>query len=104
MSSGKPAEEEPVDEEPGENPGTEQPGEEEEPSSGSYPLTITLPKNKDKVTVVVQRVTDGGREIVYTKEVDTSEQSIIINIEGTGTQMYEIYIDNELYDRTEIKF
>ncbi len=104
VSSGKPAEEEPVDEEPGENPGTEQPGEEEEPSSGSYPLTITLPKNKDKVTVVVQRVTDGGREIVYTKEVDTSEQSIIINIEGTGTQMYEIYIDNELYDRTEIKF
>lgn len=102
VSSGKPAEEKPSEEQPGEETGTEQPGE--EPASGSYPLTITLPKNKDKVSVVVQRVTDGGREIVYSKEVDTSEQSIIINIEGSGTEVYEIYIDNELYDRTEIKF
>lgn len=103
VSSGKPAEEEPDDEQPGDEPGTEQPGE-EEPGSGSYPLTITLPKDKDKVSVVVQKITDGAREIVYSQEVDTSEQSIIINIEGTGTQVYEIYIDNELYDRTEIKF
>lgn len=102
VSSGKPAEEEPVDEQPGEEPGTEQPGE--EPASGSYPLTITLPKDKDKVSVVVQKITEGAREIVYSQEVDTSEQSIIINVEGTGTQVYEIYIDNELYDRTEIKF
>ncbi len=97
VSSGKPAEEE-----PGEEPGTEQPGE--EPAVSSYPLTITLPSNKDKVTVVVQKISDGGREIIYSQEVDTKEQSIIINIEGTGTEVYEIYIDNELYDRTEIKF
>ena len=101
VSSGNSAEEEPSQENP-EDPengsGTEQ------PSTGIYPLTITLPKNKDKVAVVVQRVTDGAREIVYSKEVDTTAQSIIINVEGTGTQTYEIYIDNELYDRTEIKF
>ncbi len=101
ISSGKPVEEKP-EEQPGEEPGTDEP--KEEPASGAYPLTISLPKNKDKVLVVVQKVTDGAREIVYSQEVDTSEQSIIINIEGTGKQMYEIYIDNELYDRTEIKF
>lgn len=97
VSSGKAVEEGPVEE-----PETEQPGE--GTTTGSYPLTITLPTNKDKVAVVVQKITDGGREIVYSQEVDTKEQSIIINIEGTGTQVYEIYIDNELYERAEIKF
>lgn len=102
VSSGKP-EEEPGDENPGEEPGDEKPGE--EPSEGSYPLTIKLPQDKDKVTVVVQKVTDGGREIVYSQEVETSEQSIIVNLKGTGTQVYEIYIDNELYGNpVEIKF
>ncbi len=76
----------------------------EGPVSGTYPLTITLPTDKNKVTIVIQRVTDGGREIVYSQEVHTKDQSIIINIEGSGTQMYEIYIDNEFYDRAEIKF
>lgn len=98
VSSGKPVEEPPTEEPPVEEPGTE------EPVTGTYPLTITLPKNKDKVTVVVQKISDGGREIVFSKEVNTSEQSIIINIEGTGTQVYEIYIDNELYEKAEIKF
>lgn len=102
VSSGEPAEEEPPAEEPSEGDGTEQPSE--EPSSGSYPLTIALPKDKDNVSVVVQKVTDGGREIVYSQEVETSQQSIIINVEGSGTEVYEIYIDNELYDRVEIKF
>ncbi|MGD9567178.1 MAG: Stk1 family PASTA domain-containing Ser/Thr kinase [Sedimentibacter sp.] len=97
VSSGKPVEEPPVDEEPGTEPG-------DEPVSGTYPLTITLPTNKEKVTVVVQKITDGGREIIYSQEVDTKEQSIIINIEGSGTEVYEIYIDNELYERAEIKF
>lgn len=94
-------------EEPGtEQPGTEQPGTDTETTDeeGTYPLTITLPKGKDKVTVVVQKVSDSGREIVFSQEVKTSEQSIIVNIKGTGTQVFEIYIDNELYERSEITF
>lgn len=103
VSSGKPDTEEPGTEEPGtEEPGN---GDGEDPgASGTYPLTITLPKNKDEVYIVVQRVAEGGREIVYSNDVDTSEQSIIINLEGKGTQVFEIYIDNELYDKVEIKF
>ncbi len=103
ISSGKP--EAPSEENPEEKPG-EKPEEkpEEKPTASSYPLTITLPSNKDKVLVVVQKVADGGREIVYSKEVDTSAQSIIVNIKGSGTEVFEIYIDNELYDRAEIKF
>lgn len=101
VSSGKPVEEK-LPEENEDN--SEEELVTEQPATGTYPLTIKLPKNKDKVTVVVQRITDGAREIVYSKEVDTSEQSIIINVEGTGTQIYEIYIDSELYDKAEIKF
>jgi beta-lactam-binding protein with PASTA domain len=74
------------------------------PTSGKYPLTIALPQDKDKVLVVVQKVTDGGIEIIYSKEVKTSEQSIIVNVEGTGTQTFEIYIDNALYDKANITF
>lgn len=98
VSSGKP-----IEETPPEEPGTEEPGGENQ-AQGTYPLTITLPKDKDSVSVVVQRISDGGREIVYSDDVDTKNQSIIINLKGTGTQAFEIYIDNELYERTEIKF
>ncbi len=78
--------------------------ENEEPEvSGTYPLIISLPKDKDKVTVIVQRVVDGGREVVYSEEVETSNGSIIINVEGKGTQVFEIIIDNKV-ERTEIKF
>ena len=103
VSSGKPSEE-PAN--TVEEPGTEisqTPGD-TQGEAGTYPLTIALPKNKDKVTVVVQKITDEGREIVYSQEVKTSEQSIIVNIKGTGTKVFEIYIDNELYDRLEITF
>ncbi len=93
ISSGKSVEEPPVEEPGG-----------EEPTTGSYPLTISLPKDKEKVLVVVQKISDGGREIIYSQEVDTKEQSIIINIEDTGTQTYEIYIDNVLIEKAEIKF
>lgn len=86
-----------------EEPPVEEPGG-EEPTTGSYPLTISLPKDKEKVLVVVQKISDGGREIIYSQEVDTKEQSIIINIEDTGTQTYEIYIDNVLIEKAEIKF
>ena len=76
----------------------------EEPSVKTFPLTIILPADKEKVLIVVQKVTEQGREIVYSQEVNTSDQSITVNVEGTGTQVFEIYTDNVLYDRTEITF
>lgn len=76
----------------------------EVPTSNTFPLTITLPKDRESVLVVVQKVTAEGREIVYSQSVNTSEQSIIVNVKGTGTQVFEIYTDNVLYDRTEITF
>lgn len=88
--------------------GTDDPGNDgtgnENPKNKTYPLTISLPTDKDKVLVVVQKVTNDGREIIYSKEVKTSEQSIIINIEGSGTETFEIYIDNTLYDKADITF
>jgi len=96
VSSGKTPEE---PEKPVEEPEPETPVE-----TDTYPLTIALPSNKDKVAVVVQKIIDEGREIVYSQEVSTSEQSIIVKIQGTGKQKFEIYIDNELYDTVEINF
>lgn len=76
----------------------------EKPQTKTFPITITLPTDKETVLVVIQKITNDGREIVYSKEVNTSEQSIIVNVEGTGTQTFEIYTDNVLYGRTEITF
>ncbi len=93
VSSGKPEVEEPV-EEP--KPGT--------PDGGIFPLAISLPKDRDRVAIVIQKIASEGREVVYSEEVSTSEGSILINVKGTGTEIFEIYIDNELYDRVEITF
>ena len=89
VSTGKPKTEEPV---------------EPVPEEGVFPLAISLPQDRDKVSIVIQRIALDGREVVYSEEVGTSEGSIIVNVKGTGTGIYEIYIDNELYDRVEIKF
>lgn len=91
VSSGKP-EEEPVEEPTPETPG------------GTFPLAISLPNDRDKAAIVIQRIASEGREVIYSEEVSTSEGSILINVQGRGTEIFEIYIDNELYDRVEITF
>lgn len=93
VSSGKP--EKPVEETP-EIP--------EAPVEGTFPLAIALPRDKDQVTVVIQRIAQEGREVVYSEEVATQEGSVLVNVKGSGTEIFEIYIDNELYDRVEITF
>jgi serine/threonine-protein kinase len=94
LSSGKPEPEEP----PAKETDPEKPGE------GTFPLAISLPTDKDKVAVVIQKTVQGGLEVVFSQEVNTSEGSILVNVQGTGTEIFEIYIDNELYDRVEITF
>lgn len=96
VSSGKPETEEPDIEQTPENPET--------PGEGTFPLAIALPTDRDKVAIVIQRIAQSGREVIYSEEVKTSEGSILINVKGTGTEIFEIYIDNELYDRVEITF
>jgi serine/threonine-protein kinase len=84
----------------------EEPVEVPEPETpvGTFPLAISLPNDRDKVVIVIQRIANEGREVIYSEEVLTSEGSILINVQGTGTEIFEIYIDNELYDRVEITF
>lgn len=93
VSGGKPEVEEPVEEPTPETP-----------SGGTFPLAISLPSDRDKVSIVIQRIASEGREVIYSEEVATTEGSILINVQGTGTEIFEIYIDNELYDRVEITF
>ena len=73
-------------------------------SLASFGLAISLPNDRDKVSIVIQRIASEGREVIYSEEVATTEGSILINVQGTGTEIFEIYIDNELYDRVEITF
>lgn len=87
-----------------ETPVDEKPEVPEDPTTNTFPLTITLPTDRERVIVIVQKVTEDGREIVYSQEVNTSEQSIIVNVKGTGTQIFEIIMDGVLYDKTEITF
>ncbi len=74
------------------------------PEEGVFPLAISLPADRDSVSIVIQRIASDGREVVYSEEVDTSEGNILVNVKGKGTGIFEIYIDNELYDRVEITF
>jgi len=83
---------------------TDNPGETGDNKVKKFPLTITLSNDKEKVLVVVQKVTESGREVIYSKEVKTSEQSLIINVEGSGAETFEIYVDNLLYDTININF
>lgn len=69
-----------------------------------YPLNIVLPNDKDKVLVVVQRIVNANPEVIYSQEVAASMGTLTINIRGTGKQVFEIYIDNTLYTKTEVSF
>ena len=74
-------------------------GPESQPIS-SKPVTVTLPDDRDTVTV---RITVGGKE-AYNQTVDTSVGSVVTPVEGTGTQQICVYIDGALVDQYDETF
>ena len=74
-------------------------GPESQPIS-SKPVTVTLPEDRETVTV---RITVGGKE-AYNQTVDTSVGSVVTPVEGTGTQQICVYIDGALVDQYDETF
>ena len=74
-------------------------GPESQPIS-SQPISVTLPTDRDSVTV---RITVGGRE-AYNQVVNTSVGTVNTSVEGTGTQEVCIYIDDELVETKNVQF
>lgn len=66
----------------------------------SQPITVTLPTDRESVTV---RITVGGQE-VYNQVVNTSVNTVTTSISGTGTQEVCIYIDDELVETKDVQF
>lgn len=56
-------------------------------------IQITLPKDKDKMKVTVQKVQNNIIERVYEAYHNSSEGQIEVPISGTGKAVFEIYID-----------
>ena len=74
-------------------------GPESQPIS-SQPISVTLPTDRDSVTV---RITVGGQE-VYNEVVNTSVGTVTTSVEGTGTQEVCIYIDDALVETKTVRF
>ena len=72
--------------------------------SGNGELVIELPQDKKKVHLLVERVLEDKRIIVYENQVKTEMSPLTISIEGFGVQKFEIFINSEYYEVKEINF
>jgi hypothetical protein len=73
-------------------------------TSGNGELVIELPQDKKKVHLLVERVLEDKRVIVYENQVKTETSPLTISIEGFGVQKFEIFINSEYYGVEEINF
>lgn len=70
------------------------------PSVGYQPISVTLPTDRESVTV---RITVGGHE-AYNQVVNTAAGTVNTTVSGTGTQEVCIYIDDELVETKSVQF
>lgn len=69
-------------------------------------INVPLPEGKDTATVIVYRITEFGKEVVYEQEVTIgeNEKSILVTVSGKGTEYFEVYVDGESLGEIEVKF
>lgn len=72
--------------------------------SGSGELVVKLPQDKNKVHLLIEKVLEDKRVIVYENQVKTDLSPLTIRIEGFGVQKFEIFINSEYYGVEEINF
>lgn len=75
-----------------------------ETSSGGVQIVIDLPQDKEKMIVLVERVLEDNRQIVYQEKHKKQDSPVVITVEGFGVQKFEIFIDSEYYGVEEIDF
>ena len=80
-----------------------EPKETEEPVTASY--AFALPEREGVFTLSIYQV-DGDERvaIIESQEIAPGTASFFVNLTGTGTQVYEVYIDGELYRTQEMVF
>ncbi|MGB7604042.1 MAG: Stk1 family PASTA domain-containing Ser/Thr kinase [Lutisporaceae bacterium] len=67
-------------------------------------IQITLPQDKDRMKVTVQKVQNSVIESVYESYHNSSEGQIEVPISGEGKALFEIYIDGVLNGSVEHNF
>ncbi len=69
-------------------------------------LSITLPQDKESVSISVKEIGKDSSSIIYSKQVNVKEVNgvIAVPIEGTDKKEYEIYIDDTFYGKTSVDF
>ncbi len=72
----------------------------ESPAVGYQPISVSLPTDRESVTV---RITVGGHE-AYNQVVNTAAGTVNTTVSGTGTQEVCVYIDDELVETKSVQF
>lgn len=67
-------------------------------------IVIKLPEERDSVMVTIERITDDLRQDVYQQRHETTEKNIIINLQGRGEQLFEVFFDSESQGTRKINF
>jgi len=68
-------------------------------------IAFALPSRKDVVILSIYRVEGEERiEIIDAQEISPGTASFFLDLTGTGTQIYEVYIDGELYKTLPVEF
>ncbi len=68
--------------------------------NGTHNLTVKLPETPERVKVTLR----AGGEVIYEKEHNTSEGSIVIPLKGSGSILARLYIDDKLTGEQVIRF
>lgn len=77
---------------------------EEQPLSRSAMIRIELPDDKESVILIVERLWEENRQVIYQQKHFKEDSPVTITVEGFGIQKFEIYIDSEYQGVEEIDF
>ena len=68
-------------------------------------IAFALPERKEVVTLSIYRVVGEERiQVIEEQEISPGTASFFLDLTGTGTQIYEVYIDGELYKTLPVEF
>ena len=90
---------------PKETEGTEEtePQETKEPQTASF--AFSLPERKEVCILSIYRVDGDERiQVVEDQEISPGTSNFMLDMTGTGTQTFEVYIDGELYKTLSLEF
>jgi len=78
---------------------------EESKETQTASIAFALPARKEVVILTIYRVEGDERiEVIDAQEISPGTASFFLDLTGTGTQIYEVYIDGELYKTLPVEF